>query len=127
VDNVHKPWISPSTPDSFPTSTGSTITLVSKNFDVKAFSDFTAIKTGPDLPQSVPISLCSFVVGLLPVISQAGFSYLYQNISLVSGLKVASIHNDTLWGAILETYFTQNLISILSTKWKKAPLPHNSA
>jgi hypothetical protein len=127
MDNLHKPWISPSTPDSFPTSTGSAITLVSKNFDVKAILDFTAIKTGPDLPPSVPISLCSFVVWLLPVILQAGFSYLYQNISLVSGFKVASIRNDTLWGAILETYFTQNLLSILSAKWKKASLPHNPA
>lgn len=43
--------------------------------------------------------------------------------SYLSGLDLsASIRNDPLWGALFETYVTQNLLSILSAKWQKASL-----
>ena len=43
--------------------------------------------------------------------------------SYLSGLDLsASISNDPLWGALFETYVTQNLLSILSAKWQKASL-----
>jgi len=43
--------------------------------------------------------------------------------SYLSGLELSpSIHNDPLYGAILETYVAQNLLSILSAKWQNASL-----
>ena len=34
----------------------------------------------------------------------------------------ASIRKDPLWGALFETYVTQNLLSILSAKWQNSSL-----
>ena len=43
--------------------------------------------------------------------------------SYLSGLDLsASIPKDPLWGALFETYVTQNLLSILSAKWQNASL-----
>jgi predicted AAA+ superfamily ATPase len=43
--------------------------------------------------------------------------------SYLTGLGLSSsIRNDPLYGAILETYMAQNLLSILSAKWQNASL-----
>jgi len=43
--------------------------------------------------------------------------------SYLSGLELSpSIRNDPLYGAILETYVAQNLLSILSARWQNASL-----